>query len=297
MASTNYSSQPLPPYQPQSSSNLAPNDERYLYDPNNPTHSRPASPLPPSTPRRGSQQSSAGESNYEYDKELESLMTTTNATRTLDVLHTKSHLNMRILDSTTSQVLYYVDNSAFTPGRPDVTLIRGSEKTDPVAGVVRWSSMYSKTLRIGIGDPGIADGEKSMIWEEVHNEHRRHPEYKWAVTGQDGMRHEFMWVRTHGSEAKHLGGEETNSSSFRNFKLIDCASQAQTGNGEVLAVFACNAFKSWKKLGKVVFRVDGSMRGWGQEWEVMVLLSVLGLVEMSRRRARQRRSSGAHGGP
>lgn len=75
-----------------------------------------------------------------------------------------------------------------------------------------------------------------------------------------------------------MGGDGTNSRSFNNYKLVD-------ETGEVLAVFACNALKSWSKLGKLVLRVDGVSRGWGGQWEIMVLLSVLGLVEKSRRRA------------
>lgn len=288
---------PPPAYHLPNPSYLAPADEKYLYDPYSPSASRPASPLPPPTPHRGSHESSANES--DYDPSMKALMTTpaTPPFRTLNVMHTKSHINMRIADAATGQILYYVDNSSFTPGKPDVTLCHGSEKTDPTAGVAKWSSMYSKHLKIGVGNLLEAAGEKNMTWEEVRTGHIRHPEFRWSITSPvSGQRHEFAWVRMHGTEALTAAGEGTNTMSFKNFKLVESAKRGLTGEGEVLAVYASNTFKSWSKMGKILVKVDGAARGWGGEWEVMVLLSVLGLVEMSRRRARQRRSSGAQYG-
>ncbi|KAJ9653889.1 hypothetical protein H2198_006998 [Neophaeococcomyces mojaviensis] len=261
-------------------------DEKYLYDPSR--YERSQSPLPPATPRRGSNESSPAVS--EYDEKVKNELVPTASSPTLKsygVMHTKSHINMRVQDSS-GRTLYYVDNSFFTPGKPDVTLCAGSEKTDPVIGVVRWSNLYSKHLKVGLGS-GKAEDEKNMVWEEVRTEHMRHPEHKWSIdlmnpnTGAT-ERKTFAWKRIHGDEAA-AEGDGVNTMSFKNFKCVDLAT------GQTVAVFASNRYKSWNKLGKITFKGEN----YGQTWEVMAMLTVFGLVEMSRRRGRHRRSGAAHG--
>lgn len=271
-----------PPYSNAPTSHLAPGDDKHLYDPERDGGSRSNSPLAPVTPRRGSHESSAGES--DYDPEIKPFMSTTNTFRIYDILNTKSHINARIVDASTRQPVYYVDNSSFTPGKPDVTLCRGVDKTDPVVGTARWSHMYSKHLNVSLGD---------QTSTEVASGSRHHPEWKWSVTGADGQRHTFAWSRLHGQDAMDAGGNKVSS---KNFKLVYLADATQTGNGDVLATFASNRLKSWSKLGKVIVSVDGAGKGWGTDWEVLVLLSVLGLVEMSRRRSRSRRGNAGGGG-
>lgn len=187
MSVDKYLGQAPPPYQ--DSTYITPGDEKYLYDPNNPTVSRSASPISPAAPRRGSHESSANGSDYDYDPTIKQLVSKTNAIRTYNVMHTKSHINIRVYDES-NQCLYYVDNSSFTPGKADVTLCRGAEKTDPVAGVARWSHMYSKSLKFGVGS------SEPTIWEEIKATSMRHPQIKWAMDGADGKRHEFEWIRT-----------------------------------------------------------------------------------------------------
>lgn len=246
------------------------------------------SPLPPATPRRRSNESSAAGS--DYDAELKGMLTTSSSqAKALDVYHTKSHTNMRIHDQA-GNCIYYVDNSTFSIGKPDVTLLAGSEKNGQVLGVCRWSNMYSKHFNVGIGDPST--NEKGTIWEEVRTESMIHPEYKWSLTLPSGARHSFAWLRIHGSDVK-AEDKSANSASNKNFKLIDYEDSGRA----TLAVFASNRYKSWNKLGKFSMKVDGRERGWGDQWEITVLLSALGLVEMSRRRARSRRSQGgSYGG-
>ncbi|KAK5092150.1 hypothetical protein LTR70_005755 [Exophiala xenobiotica] len=250
-------------------------------------YSLSTSPLPPATPRRQSNESSPARS--DYGTEIKEMMTTSSGmTKSLDLYHTKSHINIRIHDLS-GNCIYYVDNSTFKPGKPDVTLFAGSEKGGQVLGVCRWSTMFSKGLTVGIGDPSV--NEKGMIWEEVRSEHVMHPEYRWSVTLPSGTRYAFAWLRIHGADVRSESAD-ANGLSNKNFKLVDCSDP----NKEALAVFANNRWKSWKKLGKFMIKVDGRERGWGDQWEVMVLLSVLGLVEMSRRRGRNRRAQGGNYG-
>ncbi|KAJ9656234.1 hypothetical protein H2198_005085 [Neophaeococcomyces mojaviensis] len=251
------------------------------YDPNY----RSASPFLPPTPRRGSNESSTAGS--DYGQEVKDLISKTATAKAVDAFHTKSHVNMRIHDST-GRCMYYVDNSAFTIGKPDVTLCAGTEKNGPILGVCRWSNMYSKHYNVGVGNP--TTNEKGTIWEEVKVSHHRHPEWQWSMTLPSRARHSFTWHRITGDELK-AADEDANKMSRKNVKLVD------SETGEVLVVFGSNRFKSWKKFGKFTFNVDGRERGWGDNWEMMVLLTALGLVEMSRRRARQRRSTPGQGGP
>ena len=258
--------------------------EKYL-DGEDPYY-RATSPLPPATPRRRSDESSTAGS--DYGVEIKGMMTyTSGAAKALDVFHTKSHINMRIHDES-GNCIYYVDNSAFTPGKPDVTLSMGSEKGGQVLGVCRWSNMYSKHLMVGIGDPA----SNNTTWEEMKAETTIHPEFKWSVTLPSGGRHTFAWQRIHGDDVK-AESSDANSASNKNYKLFDCSDPQKAA----IAVFASNRYKSWKKLGKFIIKVDGHERGWGENWELMVLLSALGLVEKSRRRGRSRRSQGGSYGP
>lgn len=217
------------------------------------------------------------------------MTTSSDAAKSLDVYHTKSHTNMRIQDQW-GNCLYYVDNSAFTTGKPDVTLLSGSEKNGTVIGVVRWSNMFSKHFTFGVGDPST--NKESTVWEELETKTMIHPEYKWSLTLPSGVRQEFAWLRIHGADV-HSEDSSANSASNKNFKLVDCSDPAKA----TLAIFASNRYKSWRKLGRFSIKVDGREKGWGDHWEVMVLLTALGLIEMSRRRSRSRRSQGgSYGG-
>ena len=243
---------------------------------------RTSSPLPPGTPRRGSRESSPTKS--EYDDSIPTLdAPTKSAVKVLDVVHSHSHFNMRIFDPVSNTCVYYVDNSAFTPKKPDVILFKGSDKQGcPIAGVARWKWMWGKTVDIGIGDPGLKmENATAVPWETMTAEKKaKLNDHRFKVPG-DTSGKTYMWRRTH-----HEGIEkEHNSWSGNNYKLLDGE------NGEVLATFANNRFKSWQKFGKFTFRQD-----LGEEWQLAVLLTCLALVEKGRRRSRQRRAVAGSGG-
>ena len=75
--------------------------------------------------------------------------------------------------------------------------------------------------------------------------------------------------------------------SLQNFKLLDEES------GEIVATFANNGLKSWKKKGK--FRIVEGL--YGTEWEKAALLTGLCLIERARRRQRASRAGGGGGAP
>lgn len=72
--------------------------------------------------------------------------------------------------------------------------------------------------------------------------------------------------------------------SYDNYKMIDEQTE------EVIAVFISSSHKSFEKEGKLEIYVN-----YGQEFDVLVLIAVLALVERHRR-ARQCANSGGGGG-
>lgn len=238
---------------------------------------RSPSPHPgPSTPRRGSDESSTARSEY-YGSESKHFSTRGYPTEVLEAFHTASRRNLRITTSDGSP-LYYVNNSHFKPETPDVALHAGSEKTGKVLGVAKFGTMFSKYISIGLGDPNL-DGGRDMTW--LMMERTSTPliqsEFKFSmkIDLDDPHARTFVWKR---SSAAVVGDDAAYS--MQNFKLLDGE------NGEIVATFANNGLKSWKKKGKFRF-VKGL---YGPEWEKVALLTGLSLVERVRRRQRAQRA-------
>jgi hypothetical protein len=246
------------------------------------TPSRAPSPNPgPPTPTRRSSESSTARSEY-FDAEADDpssdsselyLSSRGHPTKVLDIFHTTYHRNYRIMDSS-GAALYYVDNSHFALETPDVTLYAGSEKGGEVLGVAKFSTMFSKHISLGLGDPKH-NGGRDMSWfmMERASSALAQNEFKFCIKihPKDAHARTFAWKRS----GKAVVGDGA-SYSLQNFKCVD------GGNGDVVATFANNGVKSWKKKGKFRF-VEGV---YGAEWERLVLLSGLCLVERVRRRQR-----------
>jgi hypothetical protein len=242
---------------------------------------RSPSPIPPQTPERGSRESSPARSDYAEDPDLR--VDTKSAVKVLDMLHTTSRLDLKIFDPTSNTCIFYVENSALTPKKPDVLLFRGPDKQGhPMAAVARWKSMFGKTVDFGIGDAGAhLENSTSIPWEAMTAQRSlKMNDHRFKVPG-DPSGKLYMWKRTH-----HEGVEKGhNSLSSNNFKLLDMS------NNEIVATFANNRFKSWKKFGKLTFRQD-----LGEQAEMAALITCLALVEKGRRRARAQRNSPVGGG-
>lgn len=203
-----------------------------------------------------------------------------NASHILGVYHTKSHYCLRV-KTADKRPLYYVNNSSFRIGTPDVTMHVGEENTGPIKAACKFIN-FSSGSKMCLGNPD----DPNAIWEDLKKESTvDHSKYRWemAIGGHGGERKAFLWKRTH-----TVGVEDSKPSklSSRNFKLVDEAT------GEMLAVFANNGPKSYSKLGK--FEVFPN--NYGDDWETMMLLSGLSLIEKERRRARARNNGGGGGG-
>ncbi len=209
------------------------------------------------------------------------------------LIHASNGLDLKVFSPTitdpstfkdkTSKPLYFVDNSIFTRGTPDVALIDGVDKTGPIIASAKFSAFSNKSA-IGLGSP---DKPNEVIWEELRRVSKDWSKYAWTMAIPDGnqqMRKTFVWTRTH--DDKYIGGhDDVTKLSHRHLKLVDEAT------GEVVGLFLSNQLKSWHKMGK--FQV---WRSWGPEWELMMLITGLAVIEKARRRARARRSAWASGG-
>ncbi|OCL13767.1 hypothetical protein AOQ84DRAFT_282435, partial [Glonium stellatum] len=195
------------------------------------------------------------------------------STKTLNVYHTAYHRDYRITNSGDEPV-YYVCNLHFHLNTPDVTLHAGSEKTDPTLGAAEFSSMFSKSIMIALGDPGA---NSDVPWHEIVRTSNPllQSEFKFTVDtpryhdsahgqakGHSGTT--FIWKRS--SETEVGDGA---AHSLQNFKLVD------EGTGETVATFANNGLGGWKKKGR--FRIVEGV--YGGDWENLVLLSCLSLIE------------------
>lgn len=152
--------------------------------------------------------------------------------RTYGVYNTGTRINFRVHDGgSKSPVIYYVNNSTFTPGTPDVQVRQGDEKSGPIVAFGKFHNL-SGHVTLGIGAP---DGQPAPIFEELKKESRlTHSEYVFETNfTPDGQRHKYIWRRTIG---KGL---------FANYACLD------SGTGQLVAYFAKTGAKSAKKVGRL----------------------------------------------
>ncbi|PGH16983.1 hypothetical protein AJ79_01367 [Helicocarpus griseus UAMH5409] len=198
------------------------------------------------------------------------------------------HTNFTITKSPAKQTpLYYVQNSYFTPNTPDMTLHAGTNQSGPLLAQCKFV-LFSTGTKIGLGN-GVDD----MIWEDLTRESKDHSRYRYEIDldmdedesgnvtvskKRSRPRRAFLWKRTHS-----VGVDDSMPSklSTSNFKLVE------EETGEVVAVFANNGAKSWRKKGKLEILHKEGLVGKGRRFELMVLMGALAVVERERRRGMQ----------
>jgi hypothetical protein len=163
-----------------------------------------------------------------------------------------------------TDAVFFADYAPAISGKPNLTLRLGPSKDgSQVLGVCRFG-VGAGAYVVGISDP-INGNDSQVQWEKM----KRHGilnTREWTISIPVGdKRQNFSWKSTHD---KSVGAGK----SFRNKKLID------EETGEVVAVFLVNGLKSWKKMGKLTLYKDS-----GENWETIVLLTLLGLIERTRR--------------
>jgi hypothetical protein len=207
--------------------------------------------------------------------------TTTISSRIFNVYHTWSFQNFIVTVPDKTPVCY-VNNSIFTPGKPDLTLHAGADAKGPILAVCKFV-LFSTGLKIGLGDP---KDPNAVTWEDVTRESRDHSRYRFEMTiypsritqniarnGEAGERRAFLWKRTHS-----VGVEDSKPWMISpcNFKMVE------ERTGELVAVFANNGFKSLKKKGKIEI-----VKAYGKDFDTAVILTGLAMVEKERRRSSQ----------
>jgi hypothetical protein len=175
------------------------------------------------------------------------------------------------------QPIYHVDNSHWTPGKPDLTFHAGANTTGPIAGVSKYRHFSSDT-EIGLGDPSQPH---AIEWFRLNRDSIMSGRYSIRITlgtttgsnnnnQQQQQSRTFTWKKTR-SLSRHSGG----------LKLVD-------ESDRVVAVFASEGSLS----GQMDIYVQ-----YGERFQLIVLVSGLALREkLARARKAAAASAGAGAG-
>ncbi|GFF42823.1 hypothetical protein IFM46972_07001 [Aspergillus udagawae] len=175
--------------------------------------------------------------------------------------------------------LYHVHNSTWTPKKPDLSVHAGTSAEAPVLAVCKFLH-FSRHLVVGLGNP---ETPNSVDWEDLVSLSHLHARYRFqmSLNSEYGVeRRAFIWKSTHS-----VGIGDTNPSKFswRNYKLVDEATD------RLVAVFTSSIW-GCKKSGKLEIYAN-----YGENFDLMVIITALALYEKQRRRD-NRSSSGGGGG-
>lgn len=160
--------------------------------------------------------------------------------------------------------LFSVINSSYTRGVPDVTIHAGADKSGPTLGVAHLGVSGKHT--VGLGDPN--GNISSVVWEGLSRTSRKwsHRTYQFESLFGDKGRKVFVWKQAVPKPFDDQG----------NMELFEDGKE-----DIVLAKYIGVGLFKRKKRGQMLI-IDG----YGETWELIVLLTGLSLVELARRRAR-----------
>lgn len=168
------------------------------------------------------------------------------------------------------QPLYHVDNSHWTPGKPDLTFHTGPTTNGPIAGVSKYRHFSSDT-EIGLGDPSQPH---TMEWFCLNRDGLMSVRYSirmnMASSGGDRQLRTFTWKKTH-ALGRHGG-----------LKLVD-------ESDRVLAVLGSGG--SFSSTGLLDIYAQ-----YGERFQLLVLVSGLALREKLARARNARAGAGAGAG-
>ncbi|CEL06778.1 hypothetical protein ASPCAL09950 [Aspergillus calidoustus] len=202
------------------------------------------------------------------------------SSRLYHIYHTPIRYDYRVSNAD-KKPLYFVYNSHLTPDKADITVHTGDDKNAPIAGVCKFIHL-SRHCKVGLGDPQRAG---SMVWEDLQCQNFRMTKYRFEMSipsAHGGYeRRSFLWKRT---QSVGADGDSPSFFSLRNFKLVDEL------NGQNVAVFTSNSFKSPRKNGKLQVAAD-----YGPDFDMMALITLLAMYERIRRRTGGKGGGGGGG--
>jgi hypothetical protein len=184
------------------------------------------------------------------------------------ILYDHKTYDIKICEIDSEIAIYFSEHHSWTPKVPDLVFHAGADKNGPVLGVGRFAWVGANT--VGLGDPD--SDPSSVVWEKLVGTSKwTHSEYKFEFPfGPDQKRTTFIWRRVKTKAFSDQGDME----------LV-----IEGKEDDVLADYiGFGVLESLKKRAKVTIK-----NGQGEKWELMVWLTGLSLVELSRRRARARR--------
>jgi len=172
-----------------------------------------------------------------------------------------SSLQIDAKDSNHAQ--YFIETSLYTPSKADITLHAGHDSRGKVLGDVDLKN-FSGHYTIELGDPS-AD---AVVMEELDRVKGWSSRHQFHFTFGKRKRQTFVW--------RHKG-ERLNE----NRDDLELALEDEDGEeeDEILAQYEKNGgAHTWKSKGRLILREGG-----GEQWELMVILTVMALIVSKRR--------------
>lgn len=184
--------------------------------------------------------------------------------------HRRNH-NIMTMDNLQ---VYFVKNKTFGPGKPDVVLHAGFDKHAPVAASCKFKHFGSGST-LGLGD---YNNPNACTWEDFEKVSLGSSEYSFNFNFPQG-RKSFSWKHTRhvgiGNDKPHRFG------SGQNYKMVD------NQTNDLVAVYNTSGRFDLKDCGKFQLNVD-----YGKDFDTMIFLTGMVLVERARRRASNSAAAG-----
>ncbi|CZT45796.1 uncharacterized protein RSE6_06148 [Rhynchosporium secalis] len=166
---------------------------------------------------------------------------------------------------------YYVEHRSFLPNTPGAILREGIDKSGKSLGAAHLPSTGQNRIEVGDFDSRPQD----VVWERMGNAgFWTHMKYE-SEHQVRGVRKTFHWIRTRNNVLDDQG---------------DLVLVQGDDEGLILAEYVEKGLMKWKKRGRLRIKV----MDFGENWELVVLMSWASVIELSRRRARLRRFSPTH---
>jgi hypothetical protein len=169
--------------------------------------------------------------------------------------------NLRVcpVHLTDSGRYYYIEHRFYLPNTPGVVLRHGTDKEGTCLGVANIPLTGRNSF--GLGD--FKNAAHEMRWEYLKSTgFWTHMRYEFEYQIANGERKVFHWIRTRNNVLDDQGD------------LVLIEKEKET---EVLAEYVGKGLLKWKKRGRLRIR---DMKGWGGDWEKVVLLTWASVIEV-----------------